>query len=118
MEQDFKQDKYKILSVIATGCLGLIAVISAIKLYQIGSKPIAPTAPRIVPASEPAAECKLAFTVPLEGTTPTPSPTPSFYCTIQENPTGVLSPLGHKTLTIIPVGGTSYTYDWGSPLIC
>lgn len=68
----------------ATVILAVIAVITALRLYQTRQEPIAPTAPQPAPALEPTATpietdpvaaCSLSFNV--GGVTITPSPTPT-----------------------------------------
>jgi hypothetical protein len=80
-----------------------------ISVLQFGNVPVSVPTATPTPTGSP---------TPTPTLTSTPTPIPSFYCVIVENPTGSISPSGNKTLTIIPVGGTSYTYNWGSPLVC
>lgn len=75
-----------IIILISTVILGAIAVLTALKLREIGNEPVAPTAPTSKPKAvevspSPAAEevdpnCVLEFTVSGVAT-PTPTPTPS-----------------------------------------
>lgn len=68
-----KKSWYIILIAIATVVLGVIAVITAIRLYQLREEPVAPTAPEPVPAAElveetsPSLDCTLTFEVAAEG---------------------------------------------------
>jgi len=94
-----------ILIGIATLILGIIAVITAVKLYQIGKKPVAPTAPEETPAAierEPSQSCTLTFTVGEPTPTPTGTPTPSPTPTLETTPTPTSSPTPEPTTTPTP----------------
>ena len=76
--RDFLKNKVvTVLIVTATVILAGVAIFTAYRLYQIGTEPVAPTAPESVPAAggqptpTPQACRELAFTI----TTPTPSVT-------------------------------------------
>lgn len=94
-----KQNWYLILIGLATVILAIIAVVTAIKLYQIGKKPVAPTVPKPAPAREPVEACKLAFNI--AQLTPTPTPTG----TVTPTPTATLTP----TPTATPTPGPTAT---------
>lgn len=95
--EKIKKNWSLILIALGTVALGVIAVVTAVKLYKVGRKPIAPTAPLPAPAAE--LQCKLTFTVSEITGTPTP--------------TGVISgtptPTGRVTVTPTPSGGVTTT---------
>ena len=80
-----------ILVFIATIILAAIAVITAIKLYQVGQKPVAPTAPESKPkAVEPTENpvvCQLTFNISTPTATPTETPTTTPTATPTPTPT-------------------------------
>lgn len=88
--EKLKKNWALILITIATVILGGIAVFTAVKLYQIGKKPIAPTAPLPAPAQEisPTPTPPCVFTICIASPTPTATVTP----TITPTPTGKPSP--------------------------
>lgn len=98
-----KKDWLTILILTATVILAIIAVVTAMRLYQIGKEPVAPTAPKpapavTIPTSEPTPvpECALEFDI--MGTTPTPgtvTPTP----TLTVTPTPAAAPTSTPTAT-------------------
>lgn len=93
-----------ILISVATITLGIIAVVTAAKLYQIGKKPVAPTVPEPAPAAverEPTEVCRLAFNV--TGPTPTPTPTPT------PGPTATPTPTTTPGPTTTPTPGPTAT---------
>jgi hypothetical protein len=81
-----------ILIGVSTLVLAIIAIVTAVKIYQSGTKPIAPNVPESKPAAQtvPAAtsKCTLAFNLtlptgtvtPTTTSTPTPTPTPLLGC--------------------------------------
>jgi len=88
-----------ILIALATIVLGGIAVFTAVKLYQIGKKPIAPTAPLPAPAQEITATPTLppcTFSICIASPTPTATITP----------TSTPTPTGQPTPTITPTSVT------------
>lgn len=104
----FKKNWQLVLIGIATLILGIIAVATALKLYQAGQEPVAPTAPKKTPAQQtevtptPTPEvnpkCILTFNVLAQETTPSPSPTP----TLTPGPTATPIPTVTPTLTPKP----------------
>lgn len=57
-----KKNWTTILILTTTVILAIIAVVTALKLYQVGKEPVAPTAPRPVPAVAPV--CRFLFSIP------------------------------------------------------
>lgn len=57
---------------VFTILLGAVAIFTAMRLYQLRSQPVAPTAPVPAPAAGPA--CQMSFIVPTPIPTSTPSP--------------------------------------------
>lgn len=110
-----------ILIGLATLILGIIAVVTAIKLYQIGRKPVAPTAPEKAPAvtevveeeREPSEACTLAFSIaapsPTPTTTPGPTSTPTPTSTPGPTATPTPSPTPGPTATPTPAPTTTPT---------
>src|SRR3972149_6084215 len=107
--KDFLKNKLvTALIVIGTVILAGVAIFTAIRLYQLRTRPVAPTAPESTPAAseeeEPQACQQLAFTLTLPSNTPTPTirvtttPQPSL------TPTSVPSPTLTPTITP-PIGG-------------
>jgi len=111
MIESLKKNWYLILLVFATTILGIIAVITAIRLYQLREKPVAPTVPLPAPAVEatPTPPCALTFCIlsptptitPTPTGTVTPSPTPTSIATGTPVPTAtpILQPTPTATLT-------------------
>ena len=83
--------KRNIIILASTFILGIIAIITGIKLYQLRQESIAPTEPKAI--SE---ECTLEFTVSALTPTTTLTATPT------ATPTGILTP----TATLIPPTST------------
>ena len=105
--KDFLKNKVvTALIVIGTVILAGVAIFTALRLYQLRTRPVAPTAPESTPAAseQPQACSELAFTLTLPTNTPTPTtrltttPIPSL------TPTSVPSPTLTPTITP-PVGG-------------
>lgn len=78
----------------------IIAVITALKLQQIGTEPVAPSVPKsqpkaqaAIPTPGPASACRKTFQI-AQGPTLTPTPTG----TLSPTPTGTLTP------TLTPTG--------------
>ena len=86
--------------LISIVILAIIAVVTSIKLYQIGKEPVAPTVPEPVPAAEPeptpVPACTLEFTIAGPTLTPSPTPTPT--------PTPTLTPTPSPAVTPTPTG--------------
>ena len=94
-----KQNWYLILIGLATVILGIIAVVTAIKLYQLREVPVAPTVPKPAPAREPVEACKLTFNI--SAVTPTPTLTGTITPT-PTTPTGTVTPTPTGTITPTP----------------
>lgn len=100
-----------IASVLATIILAIIAVVTAVRLQQVGTEPVAPSVPKskpkaageptLPPAPTPGADsqCKIAWVVP--SPTPGPSATPT--------PTPTPGPSSTPTPTLTPTPGPSAT---------
>ena len=93
--------KFTIIGIIlATIILAVVAVLTAIKIREMGTRPVAPSAPESEPGAqgtlpvEPSASCKVTFLA--EALTPTPTLTPS------PTPTGTLTPTPTPTNTPMP----------------
>ena len=116
-----KQNWYLILIGLATVILGIIAVVTAIKLYQLREVPVAPTVPKPAPAREPVEACKLTFNISAVTPTPTltgtitptptgsPTPTPTLTGTPTPTPTGTITPTPTGTVTLTPTPTSSVT---------
>ena len=88
-----------ILIGLATTALGIIAVVTAVRLYQLRKQPVAPT----VPVSKPKAvspQCTLTFSISLPTNTPTPTITPT--ATPSPTSTPTLIPTHTPTPTVTP----------------
>ena len=107
--KDFLKNKVvTALIIIGTVILAGVAIFTALRLYQLRTRPVAPTAPESTPAAseepQPEACQQLAFTLTVPSITPTPTipvtttPQPSL------TPTSVPSPTLTPTVTP-PVGG-------------
>ncbi|MCH7641318.1 hypothetical protein IID22_03920 [Patescibacteria group bacterium] len=108
--RDFLKNKVvTVLIVVATIILAGVAIFTALRLYQLRTRPVAPTAPESQPAAgeqpKPEACRQLAFTI----STPTPTPpstgTPTPTTTDTPTPTSTSTP----TPTEPSVGGPSST---------
>lgn len=93
MKLNFNKKNYSLLISLLFLVIGTIAIVTANKIYRLGTQPIAPTAPKSVPAREPAAPCRFSFSVPASTPTPTSTPTraPTPTTTITPTPTGSLT---------------------------
>ena len=107
--------KFTIIGIIlATIILAVVAVLTAIKIRDMGTRPVAPSAPESKPGAqgtlpvEPSASCKVAFLA--EALTPTPTSTPMPTPTTQPGcdsvcqvssqcPTGFTCSVGHCRMT-------------------
>jgi len=94
-----------ILGVVAVLLLAMVAIITAIRLQQVGTEPVAPSVPKSKPRAEeviptPGADsaCLKTFQI-AQGPTLTPTPTG----TITPTPTGTITP------TVTPTGGLACT---------
>ena len=103
-----KKNWQLVLIGLGTVVLGVVAVVTAVKLYQTSQEPIAPTAPLPVPAAEPtqtlvpageSSPCSLSFCIQGEGT---PTPTPTITVTPTPTPTGTITPTPTGTITPTP----------------
>ncbi len=118
--KDFVKGKFfTVLTVIVTIVLAGVAIFTAVKLYQLGQEPVAPTAPASKPeASEPETiSCKqLEFSIktdddPEEEVSPTLSPTLTPTLTLTPTPSD--TPIGGNdpspTLTPSPQASSTTT---------
>ena len=86
--------------VVATLILAAVAIFTAIRLYRLRQRPVAPTAPESRPAAGAPIACQqLTFAI----STPTPSPTPT------EGPTPTASPTPTATPTLTPTATVTAT---------
>lgn len=95
-----------ILGVAAVFMLAIVAIVTAIRLQQVGTEPVAPSVPKSKPKAEeviptPAADsaCVKTFQIAL-GPTLTPTPTG----TLTPTPTGTITPTATPTATATPTG--------------
>jgi len=106
MREFLKNKVVTILVVVATVILAGVAIFTALRLYQLRTQPVAPTAPERPRAEELPAACgQLAFTI----TAQTPTPTSRLTPTQGPTPSLTLTPTQSPTPTQPPVGGTSPT---------
>lgn len=110
MKEFLRKNWYLFLIVVPTLILGVIAIVTAVRLYQLKKQPVAPTAPSSYPrAISP--QCRLSFSisgptstpVPTSTLTPTPSPT------LTPTPTNTPAPTSGPTLTPTPTPTSSPT---------
>ena len=105
--RDFLNDnKLAVITAVVTLLLGAIAVVTAVRFYQLRRQAVAPTAPEEPAAAEPTPSvpqlpsptqaCSLSFAVP--SPTPTKTPTPT------ATPTFTLTPTVTRTPTPTPTG--------------
>lgn len=109
---NLKKNWYVILIGLSTIILGTIAILTAIKMYQAGNKPVAPNAPESQPAAQtlptatptPASTCLLTFNLTVPTGTPTPTPTrnPSATPTPTPNPSATPTPTPNPSATPNP----------------
>lgn len=103
----------------------IIAVITALKLQQIGTEPVVPSVPKsqpkaqaAIPTPGPASACRKTWTIAQGPTlTPTPTPTPTPTGTLTPTPTGTLTPTptSTPTPTLTPTGTPGPTSTPGGP---
>lgn len=85
----------------------IIAVITALRLQQIGTEPVVPSVPKsqpkaqaAIPTPGPDSACRKTWTIAQGPTlTPTPTPTPTPTGTLTPTPTGTLTPTPTPTPT-------------------
>jgi hypothetical protein len=117
---NLKKNWYVILIGLSTVILGAIAILTAIRMYQAGNKPVAPNAPESQPAAQEmptatptptASACLLTFNLTLPTGTPTPTPTanPSATPTPTPNPSATPTPTPNPTATPIPPASCYHT---------
>lgn len=99
-----------ISAVIITLLLAIIAVITAVRLQQIGTEPVAPSVPKskpkaqeTIPTPGPDSQCQLSLVIPSPTLGPSATPTPTG--TLTPTPTSTPTPTG--TLTPTPTGALS-----------
>ena len=106
--RDFLKNKVvTVLIVVATIILAGVAIFTALRLYQLRTRPVAPTAPESQPAAgeqpKPEACRQLAFTIS------TPTPTPTGTGTPTPTSTGTPTPTTTTTTTPTPTGSGTPT---------
>jgi len=116
MKESFKKNWLSFLIVLVTTILAAVAVITAVRIYELRNQSIAPTAPGSKPKAV-SPQCTLVFSIvtptltptPTGILTPTPTPTPistvSPTSTPTPTPTGILTP----TPTPTPISTVSPT---------
>lgn len=119
MKDFFKSKVVTALVVVATAILAGVAIFTAMRLYKLGSEPVAPTAPTDSEACQPTATpapvlqpCEsLTFTITQETPTPTPlitsTPTPTVTATLTPTATPTQTPTSTPEPTSTPGGPTS-----------
>lgn len=103
----FKKNLATSLIVAATVILGGIAIFTAVRLYQLRSEPVAPTAPESKPAASnvvlhPVACTQLVFSLTTPTPTPTKRPTPTPTVTPTPTPTASATSTPTPTATATP----------------
>jgi len=83
MKNFFKNKGVTALVLTATIILAVIAILTAVRLYQLREEPVTPTVPEQPSAEEPKACTELTFTL----TTPTPTTTATPSATVTSTPT-------------------------------
>ncbi len=94
------------LVVLATIILAAVAIFTALRLYQLRTQPVAPTAPERPRAAAPVACQQLAFTI----TTGSPTLTPTGSVTPTQAPSLTITPTtppGSSPTPTTPPGATS-----------
>lgn len=75
-----------IIAVLATIVLAIIAIVTAVRLQQIGTQPVAPSAPKskpratdteVIPTPGPDSLCRKSWVIPAPTAGPSPTPTPT-----------------------------------------
>lgn len=111
--------------VLLVLALLIIAVITALRLQQIGTEPVAPSVPKsqpraqaAIPTPGPASACRKTWTIAQGPTlTPTLTPTPTPTGTLIPTPTGTLTPTPTGTLATTPTGTPGPTSTPGGPTL-
>src|SRR3990167_5772322 len=119
MRDFLRNNKLAVITIAITLVLGLVAILTAVRFYQLRRQAVAPTAPEqpeaAVPTSTPgpslpppAASCSLSFAVssptptPTNTSTPTPTRTPTPTLTKTPTPTPTSTPTPTITNTPTP----------------
>ena len=106
MRDFFKNRIVTILILLATLVLAGVAIFTAVRLYQLRQRAVAPTAPESVPEAAPPKACTaLTFTL----TTETPTPTPTGTATATPTPTPTPTATATSTPTPTPTGTATPT---------
>lgn len=102
--------------VIATLALAIIAIVTAIRIQQIGTQPVAPSIPKskpeaqgVIPTPGAGSDCRKTYQI-AQGPTLTPTPTPTSGPSATPTPTGALTPTPTGTLSCTDLhilGGTT-----------
>lgn len=107
--EKLKKNWLLILITLATVGLGVIAIITAIRLNSLGTKPVAPTVPKPAPALEPSPTPGTPCTINFCITETTPTPTTTIVVTTTPTPTGGI------TTTPTPTAPTATTTPQPTP---
>jgi len=99
MKESFKKNWLSFLIVLVTTILAAVAVITAVRIYELRNQSIAPTAPGSKPKAV-SPQCTLVFSI----VTPTLTPTPTGILTPTPTPTPIstVSPTSTPTPTSPP----------------
>lgn len=118
--------------VLLVLALLIIAVMTALRLQQIGTEPVVPSVPKSQPRAQAAiptpgadSACRKTWTIALAPTlTPTPTSTPTPTGTLTPTPIGTLTPTPTSTPTLTPTGtlqptstGTIIPTNTSAPLV-
>lgn len=116
MKDFFKNRIVTILILLATLVLAGVAIFTAVRLYQLRQRAVAPTAPESVPEAAPPQACTaLTFTLTTETPTPTvtgtatPTPTSTSTPTATATPTSTTTATPTTTTTATPTATTTST---------
>lgn len=104
------RNKYATIGIIvSTLILAVVAIFTAIRLYQLRTAPVAPNVPTSQPAAaDPTAtpdSCAISFTITLD----TPTPTPTVPSTSTPTPTATPTPTPTRTPTATPTATATAT---------
>ena len=97
MKDFLKNNKLAGIALVVTVLLGIISVLTAVRLYQLRKQAVAPTAPEQPEAAVPGQACQTFFF-----TISTPTPTPTITGTLTPTNTKTPTPTSTKTPTPTP----------------
>jgi outer membrane biosynthesis protein TonB len=117
MDKNSKNKRWSIIAVIAILIIAGISIFTAVRLYQLRQKPVAPNVPESKPeaATSGVFSCQqLVFTIQTPTPTPTRTPTPTPTRTPTPTPTRTPTPTPTRTPTPTPPGSTATPTPPGS----